>query len=111
MKARVQTLPNVDISRNSNGHTLVLRDATVTWLGMLVVLRVLCVLISPWPIQGQRQGHGAFELRTTTKAEHAGGDDCSPLAGLSGSFKWSTTVLGGYCSLKYLLMLHLCMLI
>ena len=31
-------LRNVDISRNSNGHISVLREATVTWLGMLVVL-------------------------------------------------------------------------
>ena len=42
---RVQTSPNVDISGNSNGHTSVLHDATVTWLGMLVVLHVLCMLI------------------------------------------------------------------
>ena len=34
------------------------------------------------PIQGQ--GHGAFELPTTSEAVHAGGDDRSPLAGLSG---------------------------
>jgi len=34
------------------------------------------------PIQGQ--GHGAFELPTTSEGEHAGGDDRSPLAGLSG---------------------------
>jgi len=34
------------------------------------------------PIQGQ--GHGAFELSTTSEAVHAGGDDRSPLAGLSG---------------------------
>ena len=27
----------------------VLHDATVTWLGKLVVLHVLCVLIWPWP--------------------------------------------------------------
>ena len=38
------------------------------------------------PIQGQGQGHGAFELPTTGEAVHAGGDDRSPLAGLSG---WS----------------------
>ena len=37
------------------------------------------------PIQGQGQGHGAFELPTTSEAVHAGGDDRSPLAGLSGS--------------------------
>jgi len=41
---RVQTSPNVDISRNSNGHISVC-DATVTWLGMLVVLHVLCMLM------------------------------------------------------------------
>ena len=33
---------------------------------------------------GQRQGHGAFELPITSEAVHAGGDDRSPLAGLSG---------------------------
>ena len=32
----------------------------------------------------QGQGHGAFELPTTSEAVHAGGDDRSPLAGLSG---------------------------
>jgi len=32
----------------------------------------------------QSQGHGAFELPTTSEAVHAGGDDRSPLAGLSG---------------------------
>ena len=31
----VQTSWNVDISRNSNDHILVLREATVTWLVML----------------------------------------------------------------------------
>jgi len=36
------------------------------------------------PIQSQGQGHGAFELPTTSEAVHAGGDDRSPLAGLSG---------------------------
>ena len=36
------------------------------------------------PIQGQGQGHGAFELPTTSEAVHAGGNDRSPLAGLSG---------------------------
>jgi len=41
----VQSSPNVDISRNSNGHISVARDATVTWLGTLVVLQVLCMLI------------------------------------------------------------------
>jgi len=35
-------------------------------------------------IQGQGQLVGAFELPTISEAVHAGGDDCSPLAGLSG---------------------------
>jgi len=43
------------------------------------------------PIQGQGQGHGAFELPTTSEAVHAGGDDRSPLAGLSG-FSLALTV-------------------
>ena len=42
---RVQTLPNVDISRTSNGHISVVRHATVTWLCMLLVLHVLCMLM------------------------------------------------------------------
>jgi len=42
--ARVQTSRNVDISQNSNGHISVVRDATLRWLGMLVVLQVLCML-------------------------------------------------------------------
>ena len=42
---RVQTSPFVDISRNSNGRISVVRDATVTCLGMLVVLQVLCMLM------------------------------------------------------------------
>ena len=41
----VQTSPNVDILPNSNGHISVLRDATVTSLGTLVVLHVLCMLM------------------------------------------------------------------
>jgi len=47
--ATVQSSPNIDTSRNSNGHISVVRDATVTWLGPLVVLQVLCMLIWPWP--------------------------------------------------------------
>ena len=30
--------------RNSNGHISVVHDATVTWLGVPVVLQVLCML-------------------------------------------------------------------
>jgi len=50
--ARVQTSRNVDISRNSNGHILLVREATVRWLGKLVGIagmQVLCMLIWPWP--------------------------------------------------------------
>jgi len=36
------------------------------------------------PIQGQGQPIGAFELPTISEAVHAGGDDRSPLVGLSG---------------------------
>jgi len=46
----------------------VLRNATVTWLGTLVVLHVLCMLIDP--IQGQGQRHGAFELPTIAIIAH-----------------------------------------
>ena len=42
---RVQTSPNVHISQNSNGHISVLRDAAVTWLGVQIVLHVLCMLL------------------------------------------------------------------
>ena len=42
---RVQTSGNVDISRYSNGHISVVCDATVTWLGLSVVLHVLCMLM------------------------------------------------------------------
>jgi len=38
-------LRRVNISRNSNGHISVLRQATVTWLGMLIVLDILCTLM------------------------------------------------------------------
>jgi len=39
---------NVDISRNSNGYISVVRDATVTRLGKLLVIHVLCMLMWPW---------------------------------------------------------------
>ena len=42
---RVQTLPYVHISRYSNDRISVVRDATVTWLGVLLVLHVLCISI------------------------------------------------------------------
>jgi len=65
-------------------HNLVLGDAIVTWLGMLVVLHILCMLMWPWPDARSRSGSRAFELLTTSEAVHAGGDDRSPLARLSG---------------------------
>ena len=47
---RVHTSWNVDISRHSKWpHISVLGDATVTWLGRLVVLHILRMLIRPWP--------------------------------------------------------------
>jgi len=42
---RVQTAPYVNISRYSSGRISVVRDATVTWLGTLLVLHVLYMLI------------------------------------------------------------------
>jgi len=56
----VQTSRNVDISRNSNGHISVLREATVTWSGTLVVLQVLCTLIWPWPNPRSRSRSQGF---------------------------------------------------
>jgi len=71
-------------SRNSNGHISVARDATVTRFGTMAVLYTYCVC---WcdldPIQCHGQGHGAVEFPTISEAVHAGGDDRSPLAGLS----------------------------
>jgi len=75
---RVQTSRNVDISRNSNDHISVVHEATVTWLGTLVVLQVLCMLYDLDPIQGQGQGHGAFELPKISEAVHVCGDDRPP---------------------------------
>jgi len=46
---RVRTSSSIDIWRNSNGHISVVRDTTVTWLSVLVVLHVLCMLTWPWP--------------------------------------------------------------
>jgi len=57
---RVQTSPKVDISQKSNSHIWVLRDATVTWLGKLVVLHVLCMLIWPWPNSRSRSRSRGF---------------------------------------------------
>jgi len=40
-------LHGMSISQNSNGHISVLHEATVTWLSVLVVLHVLCMLVLP----------------------------------------------------------------
>jgi len=59
---RVQTSPNVDISRNSNGHMSVLRNATVTWLGVQVAIHIglLRMLIWPWPDPRSRSRSRGF---------------------------------------------------
>ena len=73
MKAimRVQTSPNIHISRHSNSHSSVLRDATVRWLGVLVVLQLLCMLMWPWPDPRSRSRSRAFELQKISEAVHA----------------------------------------
>jgi len=38
-------LSGMSISWNSNGHISIIREAALTWLGMLVMLHVLCMLI------------------------------------------------------------------
>jgi len=38
-------LRGMSIFHEIHGHILVMREATVSWLGMLVVLQVLCMLI------------------------------------------------------------------
>jgi len=48
-------------------------------------------------MQGQGQGHGAFQLPTVSEAVHAGGDDRSPLAGLSGII---IVLIGGVAVLR-----------
>ena len=70
----IQTSRNTDITRSSNGHILVVHEATVRWLHMLVLVRVgYCAY---WfdldSLQGQ--GHGTFELPKIAEAVHAGGD-------------------------------------
>jgi len=59
-------------------------------LGTLVVLHILRMLIWPWPDSRSRSRSRRFELPTTSEAVHAGGDDRSPLAGLSGLVAVST---------------------
>ena len=93
---RVHTLQDVDISRNSNGHISVVRDATVRWLGMLVVLHILWMLTWPWPdtrsrsltfwsSENPRTGQG-YNLviviaGSLQQAVHAGGNDRQPPCG------------------------------
>jgi len=61
-------------------------DTTVTSLGTLVVLHVLCMLMWPGPDSRSGSRSQAFELPTISEAVHAGSDDHSPLAGLSGYY-------------------------
>ena len=78
----VQTSPNVDISRHSNGHISVVRDATVRWLGVLVVVQVLCMLIWPWPAPSKVKVTGHLNFRKLAKpCMRAGGDDRQPPSG------------------------------
>ena len=95
---RVQASQNVNISRNSDGHISVVRDATVRWLGMLVVLHILCTLMWPWPDPMSRSrsltswssknlcaGRGYNLVIVIAgrwqQAVHAGGDDRQPPCG------------------------------
>jgi len=55
-----KTSRNVDISRNLNGHISVVHKVTVRWLGVLVVLHVLCMLIWPWPNPRSRSRSRGF---------------------------------------------------
>jgi len=41
-------------------HISALREATVTWLGTLVVLHVLCMLVWPWPDPRSRSTSWGF---------------------------------------------------
>jgi len=68
---RVQTSRNVDISQHSNRHISVLRDATVRWLGMLVVLQVLWMLIWPWPNPRSRSRSWGFWISENEQVMHA----------------------------------------
>ena len=79
-----------------------MRDTTVTCLSIEVVLHALCMLTWPWPDPRSRSRSRAFELPTTSEAVHAGGDDRSPLAGLSG--------LNVYFVLLYVSLIGACLL-
>jgi len=83
------------MSWNSNGHALVVRGDTVRWLGMLVVLHVLCMLmwLRPDPASRSRpltlwssenpsasRGYNLVIVIACRPqhAMHAGGDDRQP---------------------------------
>jgi len=81
---RVQTSQNVDISRHSNGHIFryCVKLQSHGWVRWYYTYCVCWCDLDR--IQGQGQPIGAFELPTISEAVHAGGDDRSHLAGLSG---------------------------
>jgi len=62
----LHTSRNVDITRISKGHMLILFDTRVTWSVMLVVLYVLCMWYDLDPIQGGDQGYWASEVPNIT---------------------------------------------
>jgi len=89
---RVHTSPSVDISRDSNGHISVVRDATVRWLGMQVVLHVLCMLMWPWPDPRSRS-------QSFQSCENCSFPGLSPPPFSSGAQNWWLMVI--VCDLIY----------
>ena len=82
---RVQTSLNVNIPQHLNGHIPVVRDATVRWLGVLVVGTVHADMT----LTGSKvkvKVTGVLNFRKLAKpCTHAGSDDRQPLPWLSGS--------------------------
>jgi len=76
--SRLQTSRNIDTTGLSKGHISLLLEARVTWLGMLVVLYVLCMLIWPWLIQGQ--GHGGDDSLPLLQPLYDGSVTVRPLS-------------------------------
>jgi len=82
---RVQTSPNrpIRISPNSNGHISVLRVATVTFLGTLLVLHVY-VDVTLTLSKVKVEVTGLLNFRKLAKPCMLAAMTVSPLAGLSG---------------------------
>jgi len=94
-------MPYVDISRNSNGHISVLRDATVRWMLVLVVVLLQESIVHADDldsIQGQGQSRG-FWTSKISEAVHDGGDNRQPPCGAF----WFTLIVTRettvYCSI------------